>query len=209
MRARSRRYVATLSLLHYLALLVGIPLPLPAAKDSSRPFPCQHHRCGCQNAEQCWRQCCCFTNEQKLAWARKNGVTPPVELLADSIGSPDVDSRDAESHEDADAQEHDGHDQHAAAGNFHTRACCAHRERQQTEPKNGPTSHDRGQRSVVGFDAARCHGDSPLLVALNLLAAPLSALAWTDDCTPCEWLFLSDSKAFGITPSIEPPPPKA
>lgn len=193
MRARLRRYVATLSLLNYLALLVGIPLPMPTAKDSSRPFPCQHHRCGCQNAEQCWRQCCCFTNEQKLAWARENGVTPPAELLADS----------AEEHGD---HEHDDHDHPAAADCCHARDCCSQREK--TPPAHAPISRERGQRAVAGFDAARCHGDSPLLVALNLLAAPLSAVAWAADLTPCAWVFLSDSKAFGVTRLVEPPPPK-
>ena len=28
-------------------------------------------------ADACWRSCCCHTNQQKLAWARENGVTPP------------------------------------------------------------------------------------------------------------------------------------
>ena len=30
----------------------------------------------------CWRDCCCYTNEQKIAWARKNGVAPPAYVLA-------------------------------------------------------------------------------------------------------------------------------
>jgi hypothetical protein len=190
-RARSRRYVATLSLLHYLALLVGIPLPMPAAKDSSRPFPCQHHRCGCQNAEQCWKHCCCFTNEQKLAWARANGVTPTVDLLADN----------PEEHE------HDDHDHVVAAGSCHARECCSHREKDR--PAHVPTADDRGQRSIAGLDAARCHGNSLLFVALNLHVTPLSALVWADDRTPHEWLSMSDSKAFGVVRLIEPPPPKA
>jgi hypothetical protein len=36
-----------------------------------------HRQCGCRNADQCWKGCCCFTNRQKLTWAEQNGVRPP------------------------------------------------------------------------------------------------------------------------------------
>jgi hypothetical protein len=36
-----------------------------------------HRQCGCRTAQQCWRGCCCFTNRQKLAWAKQNGVKAP------------------------------------------------------------------------------------------------------------------------------------
>lgn len=61
--------------------LAGLPIPIGrierTAKDHSEPFPCQHCPCGCKTAEQCWRSCCCHTNAEKIAWAEKNGVTPP------------------------------------------------------------------------------------------------------------------------------------
>ncbi|HJT78443.1 MAG TPA: hypothetical protein VJ739_14665, partial [Gemmataceae bacterium] len=34
--------------------------------------------CGCQSAEQCWRHCCCYTPEEKLAWAHAHGIEPPA-----------------------------------------------------------------------------------------------------------------------------------
>lgn len=46
----------------------------------SEPFPCQSHSCGCASAHQCWTSCCCFTPRQRLAWAIKNGVTPPESV---------------------------------------------------------------------------------------------------------------------------------
>ena len=61
---------------------LGIPLPVVRDKDSREPFPCMNCGCGCLNAEMCWRECCCFTTEQKLAWARENGVKPPSFLVA-------------------------------------------------------------------------------------------------------------------------------
>ncbi len=62
----------------YLLATLDIPLPASVHKDASQPFPCQNHPCGCQTAEQCWRHCCCFTPEQRWAWARAHGVEPPA-----------------------------------------------------------------------------------------------------------------------------------
>jgi len=56
---------------------VGLPVWPRPVKDRSRPFPCQNSPCGCNDAERCWRACCCHTNAEKLAWARQHGVTPP------------------------------------------------------------------------------------------------------------------------------------
>lgn len=60
---------------------IGIPLPIPFVKDTSEPFPCMNCGCGCVNAEMCWRDCCCFTHSQKLAWANEHGVKVPEYLL--------------------------------------------------------------------------------------------------------------------------------
>ena len=71
-------------LLTALALMiatVGIPLPIAPIKDTSEPFPCMNCGCGCVNAEMCWRKCCCFNTEQKIAWAHKHGVKVPAYLL--------------------------------------------------------------------------------------------------------------------------------
>ena len=59
-----------------------MPLPKSCPKDKSIAYPCMDHVCGCMNAEQCWRGCCCFTRDEKLAWAKENGVTPPAFVLA-------------------------------------------------------------------------------------------------------------------------------
>lgn len=80
---RPRRWVAAAALVNYLALCSGIPLPLGVASPvDGRPYPCQHHRCGCGSAEKCWQSCCCMTMAEKLAWARQNGVTPPDYVVA-------------------------------------------------------------------------------------------------------------------------------
>src|SRR5438552_3782945 len=77
-RLVGRRMGAAVALVCYLATALGFPLPKPAPKDHSQPFPCQDHPCGCQTAEQCWRQCCCFNPEERLAWAAAHHVEPPA-----------------------------------------------------------------------------------------------------------------------------------
>lgn len=74
-----RRLYSLMLLLSVCASIAPIPLASPtrSEKDTSRPFPCQNRPCGCRSAEQCWKQCCCFTNAQKIAWARANQVAAP------------------------------------------------------------------------------------------------------------------------------------
>jgi len=88
MRTRRSHYLALrirrclvvgLALAGYLTATVGFPLPA-VVKDVSRPFPCQNHSCGCLNADQCWRSCCCYSAAEKLAWAQTHQVEPPAEV---------------------------------------------------------------------------------------------------------------------------------
>jgi hypothetical protein len=77
-----RAGVALVVLFSLGAGIVGVPIFRCPRKDSSQPFPCQNCPCGCLDAEQCWRSCCCQTNAQKLAWARAHHVTPPEYVVA-------------------------------------------------------------------------------------------------------------------------------
>ena len=85
-RSRSsqlRRGVALLSTAALLAGTVGIPLPAGRiVKQTAEPYPCMDCSCGCTSAEMCWRNCCCHTQQEKVAWARKHNVTPPDYVLA-------------------------------------------------------------------------------------------------------------------------------
>ena len=66
--------------------LATVPLPQAPAivgqKDHSKPFPCQDRPCGCRTADQCWKKCCCFTNVEKVAWAKTHDVELPAFVLA-------------------------------------------------------------------------------------------------------------------------------
>lgn len=61
----------------------GMSLPCPAADaGSAERYPCEDCGCGCRLAEQCWLHCGCFTIQQKIAWAQRNGVAVPEFIVA-------------------------------------------------------------------------------------------------------------------------------
>lgn len=51
--------------------------PLREVRYHSDRFPCEGSSCGCRNAEQCWRSCCCRTFVQRMEWSRREGVPAP------------------------------------------------------------------------------------------------------------------------------------
>ncbi len=77
----TRRLISLAAAVAFTLTILPIPLPVAAPgrsqKDTSQPFPCQNRTCGCCSADQCWKKCCCFTNRQKVSWAKKNKVTLP------------------------------------------------------------------------------------------------------------------------------------
>lgn len=81
---RTRRFrlsLASLLLVVFAAGVIGLPI-VPTHDRSSGRFPCEQRSCGCSNADHCWDKCCCFSDQEKLAWAAKQGVRPPDFLLA-------------------------------------------------------------------------------------------------------------------------------
>lgn len=77
------RLVVLATLASVAACTVGMPVPAVVTKSQSGVrYPCEHHACGCVDAAACWKQCCCFTDAQKLAWAKREGVDPPAALVA-------------------------------------------------------------------------------------------------------------------------------
>ena len=78
-----RRLAAWLLIAEQVLVGAGVALPCPAAAAASHErFPCESCGCGCTTAEHCWRNCCCYTNQEKVAWARENGVAVPEYVAA-------------------------------------------------------------------------------------------------------------------------------
>jgi hypothetical protein len=61
-----------------LFLTLEVPIPIRVVKVSTTSYPCQSRPCGCDSADQCWEDCCCFSDTEKLAWAVANDIQPPA-----------------------------------------------------------------------------------------------------------------------------------
>ena len=75
----------------FCVLLAALPIPVgwkPRVRSSAVAFPCQDCHCGCSTPEQCWTNCCCFTPQERLAWAIEHAVEPPSYAVLG--GDPDV-----------------------------------------------------------------------------------------------------------------------
>ncbi len=76
-RPTRQHFTTMLLLAGVFVALVPVPIVILRqvnGKDRSQPFPCQDRPCGCRTAEQCRKKCCCFTLQQKMAWAERHGV---------------------------------------------------------------------------------------------------------------------------------------
>jgi hypothetical protein len=192
---RLRSAVALVALLGQLSVTLGLPLPAAIASRAKRddqPFPCQGRPCGCLTAEECWRgDCCCFTLEEKLAWADAEGIEPPAHVR------PLVESRKrarAERPASCCAQKPCCGECCHAEGD-----CCR-------EPKAEPTIERREGRWVVGVFARKCRGEGPQGL-FDLGPSALPDLASSRLTGPDEAGFVADRPVRLSSTSQRPPTP--
>ncbi len=80
-----RRVIAFSTLIVYLLAAHGaLPAPVTVARLLQHAvglrFPCESCGCGCATADECWSNCCCHTEHERLVWAIREGVLPPASL---------------------------------------------------------------------------------------------------------------------------------
>lgn len=186
-----------------LAFVVSLfPIPVVKAKPTGGdPYPCQHCACGCSSAEQCWRSCCCFNDQQKLAWAKKNGVKPPVWFTANVS---DQDKPVAK----------------ACCSNHTKKSCCSSKSSTpttlkpncctaKTESSPKTTANDSkktSRRWIVLNDALRCKGLS-MTLDKGIPKLP-SSLHTSILAVSCEAVFYPNScleSSVGLLPPTPPP----
>lgn len=80
-RPQIQRFTALVLLPMLTCAGVGVAIVPIVKKDRAEPFPCQDCACACHNAQSCWQSCCCHTDGEKIAWAEKAGVIPPLFVL--------------------------------------------------------------------------------------------------------------------------------
>lgn len=82
MRRRLRVVAASVLAVYVMAAFGLVPslsgvFGEAAVRLDREPFPCEGGSCGCTTAYRCWTSCCCYTLEERIAWAARNGVEVP------------------------------------------------------------------------------------------------------------------------------------
>jgi hypothetical protein len=211
-RTFKRRLCAGLTLVSYLVSIFGFPLPAAAAPKSGERFPCENHPCGCQTAEQCWRNCCCTTHEERWAWARANNVEPPSYAEKPKSNNWRTESRrqKAQGQSKPDASpcccQHQGKKKSCCQTNaFEDDKDGQNEEGQETGEK--PASK-AGTSWVLGIAALRCGGQGAFWTATAVALPPEPPMAWSPIMSPLGWLACADSFPHVLAQNPPDPPPR-
>ena len=189
LRELMNRFGKRLTALMLLVVVVAAHLPIRFSspepkngKDRSTPFPCQDRPCGCRTAEQCKKKCCCFSTEQKLAWAKRNGVT-----ASEVVGVP------------AKCE---------IAQSTAKKACCSSRcatTSKTRTPLKPKTKSVPGQKIVIGIVAQECQGNAQTLFGQPLFLIP-PIISMESLIEPTVERFILSGSRF-TQPIAEPPVP--
>jgi hypothetical protein len=202
-RRLARRLLAGLALLTYCAATFGFPLPPRHPKDTSQPFPCQDHLCGCQSAEQCWRGCCCLSAAERWAWAREHHVEPPSYAeLPEADGWRTQPLREEAAGTAASIQEHGCCPPKAPAGQprCESGSCC--------HDKPAAPDSPAGVRWTLGIAAQHCNPLKALWLASGAVLLLPARPVWNPWLAPAEWLPFSDHSAANLSFAPLDPPPR-
>jgi hypothetical protein len=198
---RTRRALTGAALIAYLLSVWGIPVPQATTLDTSIAFPCQHHRCGCNSAAECWQSCCCFTPQERIAWAKENHVSIPHDAL---VAMHDEEQRGAEQHCSGDCE----HDHDLQGDNHHELGARA----LESAPASACTRCAASQRQggitwVLAFQVRKCRGLSTLWVTCGA-ALPLEIQSlWEFDWAAAGEVvsLVSDLRSIVSSPPVPPP----
>lgn len=177
---RSPRLHQALSIVLLMSLVCAL-LPLPMVgtsrplKDLSEAFPCQHHTCGCRTAQQCWKSCCCFTNEQKVEWARRTKHAVP-EFVVVAAAKERVQHKPSASccskhrHGSNCDRSHVGVARDEAKSTNNSAQLMLQTESESSPGNDAPLPNDRRSRVVIGWQALKCQGLESQFASGGLLA---------------------------------------
>jgi hypothetical protein len=206
----ARKLIAVLALFSYLVTIIGLPVPHFSEKDRTRPFACQDRECGCRNSDDCWHHCCCFSIQERIAWAKNHDVSPPPDIPSETAQGwhvPRLRDRDNGPSQSQQVCEK-CRQPHAEDG-----CIASERNRASAEPSKSKTccsekpAKDSGIR-VVGFQTLRCKGFSTQWVVVGTVAPPLTNALWETALVPGDWLTSSSFELLSFDPIPPVPPPR-
>jgi hypothetical protein len=187
-----RALVVGVAVVGYLAGVIGLPLPASVHKASSVAFPCQSHACGCMTAQQCWQHCCCFSPEEKAAWAQAHQVQPPPEAATQGWNQP---------------RQRDRQQQPPAKQG---KSCCSgHQCADQTPAESSkPAERSKATTWVLGMWSQQCGGASTSWLLGEPVMAPPHFVSWTYDASPVCWLQPCNDPPTSVALVPPTPPPR-
>ena len=173
------QFVRLLVLVGYIAGQIGFPIPETQEAPDGLAYPCQGHQCGCSSADQCWQGCCCMSLRERLAWAERHHVLPPITLADSSPESTDDCRSDL--------------------------ACCASGEK--SEKSQGEKDSKPPRRWVLSIQAMKCRGHSANWIASAepALIAHAFATRHCDGPPVGNLSWMNESARNSSSPPIVPP----
>lgn len=175
--------------LAYVLAALQIPLPVFVHKKNGQAFPCQDHLCGCQTAEQCWSNCCCFTPEERWAWARAHNVEPPA------YAEKPADKPVAQGWNTAKLRDR----------NTPAKSCCC-ADKSTTQASDRSLAADATGLRLATIAVWRCQGYSSLWISTGAVLPVSRLAAWSPDDVPPTRICLPSIQA-DMVPSTPPDPP--
>lgn len=199
------RSTAMVSILIFLVSSVGIPLPALVKKDRSVPFPCMDRACGCRSAAECKKHCCCFSNAEKSAWARRRGLDPATVATVEPAREDRANVSDVTSAEVSSCQS----DCCAKADKPIARPACPHCRQSKTAPSipQAKSSEETSQGTVDVIIASferKCQGGDHFWLILASAMTPPAQIQLTIVEQLLATLTLPDF--ISLCPSANPPP---
>jgi hypothetical protein len=209
-RYLGRRIMSGVVLVAYVAVAIGVPVPAYAIKDPGYSFPCQFHTCGCRTAEQCWRRCCCFSPEERFAWARAHHVEPPAYAeQPSSLGWNTIRQRDlACAHSEGPCACGKNHEDKQVPAAKSARTCCsAHAKSEPCTRTNSPAP--AGTRLVLVMGMLHCQGLASLMILGGLVLPPPPPTTWAPAWCLDGMLTYPDVSAPDLVLAPLDPPPRS
>jgi len=203
-RSMRHRFCAGVTLFAYLVASLGLPIPAAAAPHKAgQPFPCQDHPCGCRTAEQCWRQCCCFSPEDRFAWAREHNVQPPAYAeRPTSNGWHSPRQRDLE--KKPCCSSHGKPEKPSCCQQSHGQPSCEN----SSPDKESSCKTKKGKGWIVGVTALQCQGHSTLWASAEAVLPPGPPLTWNPWPVLVDQVVLADQYPSFLSSKPPDPPPR-